>query len=151
MSLGLVLDGVVAALLVATIAYCAILHRRLVALRGSTSDMHRLMADFAKATERAERGIAELGRLGVEVGETLQARTSAARGLGDELQIMTEAGSRLADRLEQGLCRRPPAGLRSRQDAVPAGAGGFRGRARVAGGARPGSLAGREIQHENMA
>ena len=103
MSLGLVLDGVVAALLVATIAYCAILHRRLVALRGSTSDMHRLMADFAKATERAERGIAELGRLGVEVGETLQARTSAARGLGDELQIMTEAGSRLADRLEQGF------------------------------------------------
>lgn len=103
MSVGLILDGVVAALLVATIAYCAILHRRLVALRGTTSDMHRLMADFARATERAERGIAELRRLGVEVGETLQARTATARALGDELQIMTDAGSRLADRLERGF------------------------------------------------
>ena len=103
MSLGLALDGVLAVLLVATIAYCAVLHRRLTALRSSTSDMRRLMDDFAAATERAERGIAELGRLGAEVGETLLARTEAARGLGDELQIMTEAGSRLADRLERGL------------------------------------------------
>ena len=109
MSLGLALDGVLAVLLVATIAYCALLHRRLAALRSSTSDMRRLMDDFATATERAERGVAELGRLGAEVGGTLQARTAVARGLGDELQIMTEAGSRLADRLEHRLADRTAA------------------------------------------
>jgi hypothetical protein len=106
MSLGLALDGVLAVLLVATIAYCAILHRQLARLRSSTSDMHHLMTEFAAATERAERGIAELGRLGADVGGTLQARTAVARELGDELQIMTEAGSRLADRLERDLADR---------------------------------------------
>jgi len=103
MSAAFWLEVAVAVLLLATIAYCFVLNRRLQELRSAQSDMAGLMRDFTSAMQQAEEGLVELRALGRELGGELDDRIGEARGLLDELNIMVDSGSGLADRIEQGL------------------------------------------------
>ena len=120
MSTALVLDGLVAVLLVVTVGYCVVLHRRLGTLRGAQAELERLLASFSTATEQARHGVAELRAAGDKVGHELQARLDAARALRDELDVITSAGNDLADRLDKRLMERKeavtgqPAGVANR-------------------------------------
>ncbi|MEQ9640484.1 MAG: DUF6468 domain-containing protein [Alphaproteobacteria bacterium] len=109
MSFTYLLDGLVAVLLVVTVGYCVILHRRLGALRDSQNDLEKLLGAFAEATESARRGVAELRAAGDQVGQELQARVDAARILRDELEMIADTGNDLADRLDQRLMERKEA------------------------------------------
>ncbi len=100
---GLVLEGLVAVLLLATIVYCAILYHRLAGLRGGQEEMQRLVAEFDKATARAQAGVAELKAANAAILDDLRAESRTARALADELSVLTESGARLADRIEGGL------------------------------------------------
>ena len=104
---GLLIDIVVAGLLLATIAFAVVLNRRLAALRGARAEFEQLLRDFSAATERAERGIAELREAAEAAGETLGQRIESATGLADDLMFLVERGSGLADRLEQPERRAP--------------------------------------------
>jgi Tfp pilus assembly protein PilO len=109
MSTALVLDGLVAVLLVVTVGYCVLLHRRLGTLRGAQAELERLLAGFTSATEQARHGVAELRAAGDQVGRELQTRLDAARAVRDELNVITQAGNDLADRLDRRLMERKEA------------------------------------------
>ena len=103
MTPGLILDAALAVLLIATIAYCGLLYRRLNALRGSTAEMSRALAAFADASNKAQAELTVIKITGDKTSTALQERIETARALNDELRIVTESGTRLAQRLEEGL------------------------------------------------
>jgi len=108
MSIDLIAEGVVAVLLAVTIAYCFQLNRRLAALRAEQEAMADLVVGLNQATERAQDGIFQLHAVSQESEETLKLEVSRARALADELSLITEAGSNLAERIEAGLAPARP-------------------------------------------
>jgi hypothetical protein len=103
MNASLILDGVVAALLVATIAYCVILNRRLGALRRDKDDLRQVVASFNEATVRAEAGIARLKQTGEAISEALQEQMEEAQARYDELVFVTDRADKLASTLGSSI------------------------------------------------
>ncbi|MGE0409180.1 MAG: hypothetical protein AB7P23_07950 [Amphiplicatus sp.] len=68
------LDLIVAALLIATSAYCFVLNRRLLALKDGQASLERSIAAFDAATRRAEQNLARIE------GVVSHVRALAARG-----------------------------------------------------------------------
>lgn len=99
MSLSLILDLLLVALLAATIGTAFVLYRRLGVVRGDHGRLDALAARFVEATARAEDGI---GRLKLST-ETLNARIAAAEAMAEDLRFLTEEANRAADRAEAGL------------------------------------------------
>ena len=105
MSLEVILDVVVIALLAVSIVYAVILNRRLTVLRESKAEMEKLFANFTKATNNAEGGIAAMRHTVESYGTTLQGKLDAASALADDLRFLIERGAATADRLETNPCR----------------------------------------------
>lgn len=103
MTVGLILEALVAVLLVATVYYCVILNRRLTKLREGQEEFTALVADLNEATRRAQNSVQDLKSSTIETGRELEERVSSARVLVDELAMITEAGNNLANRLERQL------------------------------------------------
>lgn len=103
MEFSLIIDALIAVLLVATIAYAAVLNRKLTVLRDGKSDMAALIASFSESAERAGNGIETLKQAAGRSGEDLQRKVEAARGLVDDLGFLIEKGTRLAERLDAGV------------------------------------------------
>ncbi|SDH81113.1 DUF6468 domain-containing protein [Roseospirillum parvum] len=103
MSLSLLLDVVIVALLVPTIIYAVILNNRLASLRKNRDALAKVVHSFNEATVRAESGIPRLRRAADEAAEALAARVEKAHGLRDDLAFMVERAEELADRLENAL------------------------------------------------
>ncbi|HET6521180.1 MAG TPA: DUF6468 domain-containing protein [Geminicoccaceae bacterium] len=100
MSLDWVLDLLVAGLLLATIAYCALLHRRLRLLRGGErAELARFVEAFDHAVRRAGGAIEGLGRASEEAAARLAGPTGEAARLAHDLRLLVERGERVADRL----------------------------------------------------
>ena len=97
------LDIVVGALLVATIAYCIMLNRKLKALRRGESELRDVLSQFAAAAERAEAGVAALKKASRETGATLTDQISEARAMRDDLAFVTERGDRMFSSLRSKL------------------------------------------------
>ncbi len=119
MEFSLIIDALIVVLLVATIAYAAVLNRKLGVLRDGKSEMEALIVSFSESTERAGSGVEALKREAGRSGEALQGKVEAARGLVDDLGFLIESGTRLAERLDGGVAAarvRPAAG----QDVDPA-------------------------------
>lgn len=106
---GLLLDGVLALLLLATIVYCFVLNRRLGAIRAAGDQMKDLVGKFSTATEQAKAGITALRQAAEDDGRRLQEAVDMARVMRDELAFLSETGDALASRL---------AGARERTNAV---------------------------------
>ena len=100
MTLSLLGDAIVAALLVATIAYAAVLNRRLAVLRGDREKFEALIHQLTLSTQRAEAGIAGLKVVTEEMGKSLERKVEHAKNLRDDLAYMLERGGGIADRLE---------------------------------------------------
>ncbi len=103
MEFSLILDALIAALLVATIGYAAVLNRKLGVLRDGKSEMEALIASFSESTERAGSGVESLKQEAGRSGEALQKKVESARGLVDDLGFLIERGTRLAERLDGGI------------------------------------------------
>lgn len=103
MTPSLILEGIVAVLLVATIAFCVLLNARLRALRLSQAEFGRLAAGLAESTAHAETAIMGLKATAEKVGGSLQRRVDKAMRLNEDLAFLTERGDELADRLEGGV------------------------------------------------
>ena len=114
MEFSLILDAFIAALLVATIGYAAVLNRKLGVLRDAKSEMEALIVSFSESTERAGSGVESLKQEAGRSGEALQKKVESARGLVDDLGFLIERGTRLAERLDGGIGTtraKPAAGL----------------------------------------
>ncbi len=107
MTLLTVLDIGVAILLLATIGFCAVLNRRLAALRRNEGELAQVLVQFNEAVARAEAGVTRLKEASQESAGTLRERIEEARALCDDLAFMTQRGGKIAAELNIKLARTP--------------------------------------------
>ncbi|PJK28248.1 DUF6468 domain-containing protein [Minwuia thermotolerans] len=100
-----ILDGLLAVLLAATVIYCFVLNRRLSRLRNAQGEMAELVRSFHQATENARASVGELKVAANAVGADLQKRIDAGRSMLDELEVVVHSGGKVAERIEQGVDR----------------------------------------------
>jgi hypothetical protein len=118
MTLNIILDVVVAGLLVATIAYAALLSRRLGALRNDKQQLEALVSSLDTSSQRAEGSIAALRETAERIGQQLQQRIDQGKALQGDLSYIIDLGGGLADRMEATIrTRRDEA--RAEQEAAP--------------------------------
>lgn len=86
--IGLVLDGLVAVLLIATISYCFMLSRKLERLRDAEGDLRQVIGDLVGATQQAERAITGLKATADETDLQLSDKLKKARMLIEELTML---------------------------------------------------------------
>ncbi len=100
MAWGLIADGILAALLIVTIGYCALVHRRLGAIRKAEHAMRALADDLNAATARAETGLNQLRATAAEAAEGFDPLMREARSLAGDLDMLCHRARKLADRLD---------------------------------------------------
>ncbi len=100
MSLTLILDILIVALLVPTILFAWVLNSRLADLRRNRDELARLIATFNDATQRAESGIPKLRRAADDAARGLQDRVDKAQTLRDDLAFMVDRADTTLGRLE---------------------------------------------------
>ena len=99
----LLLEGLLAVLLIATIGYAVMLDKRLRTLRQSRDEMQALLASFTAATAHAQAGLVALRETGQTTTQCLQGDIERAKSLRDDLSFLIDRGNSLADRLEGGI------------------------------------------------
>lgn len=120
MTLNIILDVVVAGLLVATIAYAALLSRRLGALRNDKQQLEALVSSLDTSSQRAEGGIAALRETAERIGQQLQQRIDQGKALQGDLSYIIDLGGGLADRMEATIrTRRDDARAAAEPEATP--------------------------------
>lgn len=97
------LDILLIILLVATIAYCVSLSRKLSVMRDAQSELSKVAMQFDQAIVRSKLGIEELKNAGEKVGVSLQREMQEAVLLLDEMKLINASSSRIADRLQKGV------------------------------------------------
>ncbi|MCE7999826.1 MAG: hypothetical protein HEP70_13280 [Rhodobiaceae bacterium] len=122
----LLLDGLVAILLGATIFYCAMLDRKLKALRSGQDGLKQTIDQLNTATARAEISISQMKQVSGQLDDGLTQQMRDARTLADELSVMVASGNKVAGQLGTGRPRasasaQTPAALkpRDREKYVP--------------------------------
>lgn len=116
----LLLDGLVAILLGATIFYCAMLDRKLKALRSGQDGLKQTIDQLNTATARAEISISQMKQVSGQLDDGLTQQMRDARSLADELSVMVASGNKVAGQLGTGRPRAAaaaptPAALKPRQ------------------------------------
>jgi hypothetical protein len=96
----MIIDGIVIALLAATIFYAFRLERKLEALRGAQTAFADTIRELNGAALRAEAGIQGMKAAAASSGQALDDRIKRARGVSDELAMLVQAGQRMAQRTE---------------------------------------------------
>jgi len=102
MELSLILDLVVAALLVATIVYAAILNRRLQGLRANKAEFEAMIGEFNEATRRTEGSIQALRLAADQTAKALSVQVERGQALRDELAFLTNRADGTAERIATG-------------------------------------------------
>ncbi len=103
--IGFVLNGVLLVLLGATIFFAVRLSLLLGSFRSSRGELASLISDLSRTIDQAQIAIAGLRESAREGGRELQDKINEARKLGDELDVMTASGEKLARRLEAAMTR----------------------------------------------
>lgn len=116
MTIELIANVVVAVLLVVMIGYSFVLNKRLGGLREGREELARLIGALNQASERAQDSIHHLKSLGQETEHALKMEVARARSLADELALITEAGSDLADRIERRFDERKTSAVDNEAD-----------------------------------
>ncbi len=96
----LIVEITLAVLLGVTVFFCARLERRLRNLRQDQESLAVTVRALNGAIAAAQSSLAGLRTAAQNADETLGRRVSAARGLADELALLTSAGERIASRME---------------------------------------------------
>lgn len=107
MSLPLIVEIALSLLLLATLGYCALLERKLTALRKGQDGLKDIIADLNAAITTAGTSMRMLKSAAAGAAETLNQRVGAARNLIDELSVLTASGERIAQRIEKGTPQGP--------------------------------------------
>ncbi len=112
-SLELMVDSILALLLVGAIAACWIVSRRLTIIREGQKDLHELVDALNQAVVGAEGSVEIMNDAAHKASQDLDFQMQRARGLSDELSLMTASADNLANRLEasvagKGQTLKPP-------------------------------------------
>ncbi|MAM35001.1 MAG: hypothetical protein CMH28_08000 [Micavibrio sp.] len=100
MEIGLIIDVVILLFLAATIFYAMRLSSQLKILKDSKAELEQLVSNLAINITRAQEAIQEMHDVADDSGAQLHGLLKKAQGLSEELEIITEAGDSLANRLE---------------------------------------------------
>ncbi|MGF1625617.1 MAG: DUF6468 domain-containing protein [Alphaproteobacteria bacterium] len=138
MTLDLLVDGVVAALLVATIGVATVLYVRLGRIRRIRGDMEALVHQLATAGEAAEASLRGFREMAESTGRDVEERVRSGQALREELSFLIDRASTLADR----LAATPPAPGRPAQAAAAPVATSAARAARLVQAIRPRAKAG---------
>jgi Domain of unknown function (DUF6468) len=104
--ISMVVDLTVVTLLVVTIAFAAVLNRRLTVWRQDRAEFERLILEFNQAAARAEGGVERLKAASEQTGKTLQQAVTKGQSLRDDLSYLIERAEPLADRLNDSVRNR---------------------------------------------
>ncbi len=85
------------------IIYCIVLNRRLKAFRNIKDEMAELIGQLNASTTHAQKAIVELKNTVFQEEKKLSEKLSKAAEMADELDMINQTGSNLADRIEKGL------------------------------------------------
>jgi Domain of unknown function (DUF6468) len=124
MSLSIIVELLLSVLLLATICYCAVLERRLSALRKGQDGLRDTIGSLNAAIVAAGESMRALKASASGAAQTLDERMTRARGMIDELSLLTSSGERIADRIDKSAAPKPtmngttPAILASRLEAL---------------------------------
>jgi Domain of unknown function (DUF6468) len=132
MPITLIIEIMLSALLLATVIYCALLERKLSALRKGQDGLRDIIGELNRAIVSASVSMRTLRATADDAGKNLQEQVSKARGMIDELSLLNVSGERIAQRIVGSAQATPntmmPAALANRLDALRprAAAGGIR-------------------------
>jgi len=101
--IGAAVDLLVAALLIATCVYCAILSRRLNTVREGQAALEAAIATFDDASRQAKDNLDRMERNGDAMGRGLTKTLARGDALASELAVMINAGDRIAGRIESAV------------------------------------------------
>jgi Flp pilus assembly protein TadB len=96
----LIVEVMLATLLGATLVCCVRLDRRLRHLRNDQESLSGTVRALNAAVTAAQSSLSGLRAAAHDADETLGRKLSSARGLADELSLLTSAGERIATRIE---------------------------------------------------
>jgi phage shock protein A len=99
------------ALLAATLIYCALLERKLSALRKGQDGLKQTIMELNTAIISAGASMRALKAAAGEAAETLDGRIANARSLSDELSLITSSGERIAERIAGAAPAKPANGI----------------------------------------
>ncbi|MGH6871715.1 MAG: DUF6468 domain-containing protein [Rhizomicrobium sp.] len=99
------------ALLAATLVYCALLERRLSALRKGQDGLTTTIVELNTAIGAAGASMRALKASAADAAQTLDARIASGRALSDELALITSSGERIAERIAAGAPARPDSAI----------------------------------------
>lgn len=103
--LSLVVNGLMAALMLATIIYCLRLNARIRVLQDSKSELAMIIREFDESTTRATQSIAEIHEATRRLSENMQHKIDKANYLADDLQYMIEKGNKLTGKTDNSPLR----------------------------------------------
>lgn len=103
MTLGLLLDVALIALIGAAAIGGVILNFKLQKLAGAQADLKAALDTFSAAASKAEDALKRIESAGVVKGAELQTAAHRAQKLATDLSVMTAAGERVAIRIEDAL------------------------------------------------
>jgi len=99
----LILDSVIILLIVVMISYAIMLNIKLKNFRSAQNEMARLVNNLNEAISRTQVGVETLKETALTEEARLESLITKSRFLADELEIIIQSGSGLADRIEAGL------------------------------------------------
>lgn len=114
--LSILVNGIMAMLLFATIIYCWRLNNRIRILQDSKSELARIIREFNESTERATQSIKDIHEATDRISENIQHRIDKANFLVTDLDLMIEKGARLTGNTPAARGETP-----TRTPAAPAG------------------------------
>jgi hypothetical protein len=99
LSLGIIVESMVAILLATTIGYCVILNHKLQRLHSDRDALRKMIADLVQATTLANNAVQELKTAALEADTQLEKRLEEAEQFGVELANHVAAGSQILDKI----------------------------------------------------
>lgn len=98
-----ILNIILLVMLAVMIGYCIILNKRLKDFRTIKQEMGDIIGQLNASTTHAQNSIKEFKNIVLEEEKKLDEKLKRAAELADELDMINETGSNLADRIERGL------------------------------------------------
>ncbi len=102
-SLDNIINLAVLLLLAVMIGYCIVLNKRLKAFGNIKQELADIINQLNASTSHAQKSIVEFKNIVFEEEKKLAVKLKEAAEMADELDMINQTGSNLADRIERGL------------------------------------------------
>lgn len=101
--IGLVVDALILALLVAALGYAVLLHRRLRLLQAGAPELEELIARLRDTSDATATLVDSLRSEALQAASQFAAERAGAQRLADELRLLTDRADRAAARLADAI------------------------------------------------